>query len=295
MKILLTGKNGQVGFELQRALSPLGELIAVDRIRCDLANEDALRQCIRETKPHVIVNAAAYTAVDKAETDRELAEAINHIALGVIGEEAKSLDALVIHYSTDYVFDGLKDSPYDENDTPNPQSVYGASKLAGERALQTSWAKHIILRTSWVVGAHGGNFAKTMLKLATERDALKIIADQFGAPTSASLLADVTAQIIRQITLFKTPVAPYGIYHFTASGETNWYAYACYVIEKARVAGLDLRVAPQGIVPITTAEYITAAKRPTNSRLNTNKLKTTFDMHLPTWQVGVDHILEQIL
>ena len=198
MKILLTGKNGQVGFELQRALAPLGEVVAVDQHECDLSNPDAIRQLVAKVAPQVIINPAAYTAVDKAESEQQLAQAINGTAPGVFGEEAARLGALVIHYSTDYVFDGCASGAYLESDTPNPQSVYGKTKLAGEKALQASGADHLIFRTSWVFGAHGANFAKTMLRLAAEREGLKIVADQFGAPTSAALLADVTAQVLGQ-------------------------------------------------------------------------------------------------
>ncbi len=294
MKILLTGKNGQVGFELQRALAPLAQIIAVDHGQCDLANGDALRQLIRDLRPGIIVNPAAYTAVDKAEADRETAFAVNAVAPGILGEEAAKLGALVVHYSTDYVFDGNKDSAYTETDTPNPQSVYGLSKWQGEQALTASGARHLIFRTSWVVGAHGSNFARTMLRLAMERDSLGVVADQFGAPTSAALLADVTALLLRQA--MREPGAfPDGLYHLTAGGETSWHAYACHVIETARAAGKPVRVAPMAIKPIATTDYPTSAKRPANSRLDTRKLRDTFSLTLPDWKAGVDHILQQIL
>lgn len=294
MKLLLTGKNGQVGFELQRALAVLGDVIAIDAKECDLADEAAIRRVVRAIRPDVIVNPAAYTAVDKAESEHALAQAINARAAGVLAEEAAALRALLVHYSTDYVFDGTKTGVYLESDAPNPSSVYGATKLAGECAIAASCARHIILRTSWVVGAHGGNFAKTMLRLAGERDTLSVVADQFGAPTSAALLADLTAHLVRQAQCSPANF-PYGLYHAVAAGETNWHAYACHVIERARVAGRPIRVAPWAIKAISTSDYPTPAKRPANSRLDTSLLRETFGLNLPDWKIGVDHILDQIL
>ena len=295
MKLLITGKNGQVGFELQRALAPLGEIVAVDHAECDLSSADAIRALVRRLQPDVIVNPAAYTAVDKAESDQDTVFAVNAVAPGVFGEEAARLNALVVHYSTDYVFDGKKAGAYSEDDTPNPQSVYGQSKLAGEQALQASGAKHLTFRTSWVVGAHGNNFAKTMLRLAVDRDSLSVVADQWGAPTSAALLADVTAQLIRQHALADDQLFPYGLYHLVAGGETNWHDYARYVIEAARAAGKPIKVTPSNIKAITTADYPFPAPRPANSRLDTRKLQDTFGLILPHWQLGLSHILEQIL
>jgi dTDP-4-dehydrorhamnose reductase len=295
MKLLITGKNGQVGFELQRALAPLGEIVAVDHAECDLSSADAIRALVRRLQPDVIVNPAAYTAVDKAESDQDTVFAVNAVAPGVFGEEAARLNALVVHYSTDYVFDGKKAGAYSEDDTPNPQSVYGQSKLAGEQALQASGAKHLTFRTSWVVGAHGNNFAKTMLRLAVDRDSLSVVADQWGAPTSAALLADVTAQLIRQHALADDQLFPYGLYHLVAGGETNWHDYARYVIEAARAAGKPIKVTPDNIKAITTADYPLPAPRPANSRLDTRKLQDTFGLILPHWQLGISHILEQIL
>ncbi|MEN9760298.1 MAG: hypothetical protein RI906_124 [Pseudomonadota bacterium] len=294
MRLLLTGKNGQVGFELQRALAVLGEVIAIDSEDCDLADEAAIRRVVRTIRPDVIVNPAAFTAVDKAESEQALAQAINAQAPGVLAEEAKALGALLVHYSTDYVFDGTKLCAYLESDTPNPSSVYGATKLAGERVIAAAGCRHLILRTSWVVGVHGGNFAKTMLRLASERDALSVVADQFGAPTSAALLADLTAHLVREAQ--RTPAEfPYGLYHAVAAGETNWHGYACHVIERARVAGKTIRVAPDAIKAITTSDYPTPAKRPANSRLDTSLLRETFGLQLPDWKMGIDHILDQIL
>ena len=294
MKLLLTGKNGQVGFELQRSLAPLGEIVAVDLAECDLSSPEAIRQLVRDTRPDVIVNPAAYTAVDKAETDCEAAFAVNAIAPGIFGEEAARLGAFVIHYSTDYVFDGTKQGAYTEDDATNPQSVYGLTKRDGELALAHANQRHLILRTSWVVGAHGGNFAKTMLKLAADRDSLNVVADQWGVPTSAALLADIAAHLVRQQR--SNPEAfPYGTYHCVASGETNWCDYARYVIGAAIKAGRPIKVQPEAIKPITTADYPTPAKRPANSRLATSKFRDTFGLELPHWQAGLDHILQQVL
>jgi len=294
VKLLLTGKNGQVGFELQRALAPLGEIVAVDLAECDLSSPEAIRQLVRDVRPEVIVNPAAYTAVDKAETDRDLVFAVNAVAPGIFGEEAAKLGAFVIQYSTDYVFDGTKQGAYIEDDAPNPQSIYGESKLDGELALQAANPRHLILRTSWVVGAHGGNFAKTMLKLAADRDSLSVVADQWGVPTSAALLADLAAHLIRQQR--SNPESfPYGTYHCVAGGETNWCDYARFVIGAAIKAGKPLKVQSEAIKPITTADYPTPAKRPANSRLDTRKFRDNFGLELPHWQAGLDHILQQIL
>jgi dTDP-4-dehydrorhamnose reductase len=294
LKILVTGKNGQVGFELQRALAPLGEVAAVGQAECNLADAEAVRALVRRIAPDVIVNPAAYTAVDKAESDRQTAFAVNAQAPGVLGEEAARLGALVVHYSTDYVFNGAKDGSYAETDEPDPQSVYGSSKYAGERALAAANPRHLILRTSWVLGAHGGNFAKTMLRLATERERLTVVADQFGAPTSAALLADLTAQLVRQYQREGAQGFPYGTYHLTASGETSWCDYARFVIGEALAAGKTLKAGPSAVAPLTTAEYPTPAKRPSNSRLDTSRFRSTFGLRLPPWQEGVRHVLQQI-
>jgi dTDP-4-dehydrorhamnose reductase len=284
-----------VGFELQRALAPLGEIVAVARAECDLADAAAIRDLIRKVKPGVIVNAAAYTAVDKAEADTATAAAVNARAPGVLGEEAARLGAWVVHFSTDYVFDGAKRAAYVEEDAANPQSAYGRSKREGELALQASGARHLILRSSWVVGAHGNNFAKTILRLAAEREQLNVVADQFGVPTSAALLADLTAQLVRQVQLQGPDQFAFGLYHVAPAGETNWHAYACYVIGEALRAGKQLRVKPENIKAITTAEYPTPARRPANSRLDTTRFRQAFGLHLPSWQSGLQHILEQII
>lgn len=289
-KILITGKNGQVGFELQRSLSVLGEIVAVDRSQCDLADSEAIRRLVREVCPDVIVNPAAYTAVDKAESESAQAESINTTAVRIFAEEAAKLGALLVHYSTDYVFDGQKDGVYSETDAPNPQSVYGKTKLAGEQAIAAAHTRHIILRTSWVFGAHGNNFLKTMLRLAREREALKIVADQIGAPTSAALLADATAQIVAQyLRAADRDAFPYGLYHLVSQGETSWHGYASYVIEAARQRGMQFKV--REIAPIPTSAYPLPAPRPANSRLATDKLRKAFGLTLPDWQSQVDQAL----
>lgn len=295
MRILLTGKNGQVGFELQRALSVLGEVVAVGQAECDLADATAVRALVAKVRPDVIVNPAAYTAVDKAESEQALARAINAEAPRVLGEEAEGLGALVVHYSTDYVFDGILDRPYVESDIANPQGVYGLTKRDGELALEAATPRHIILRTSWVVGAHGANFAKTMLRLAAERDTLRVVADQWGAPTSAALLADVTAHVVRQWQRQKKETFPYGLYHCAAGGETNWCDYARFVVAAAVRAGRSLKIDPESIQAISTADYPLPAKRPANSKLECTRFKQTFGLELPHWQLGLQHILTSIL
>lgn len=295
MKFLLTGKNGQVGFELQRALAPLGEVVAVDRSACDLADPDAIRALIAGLRPDVIVNPAAYTAVDRAESDETAARAINAIAPGVIGEAARAIGAVVVHYSTDYVFDGTGEGAYRESDTPNPQSVYGRTKLAGEQALQASGADHLIFRTSWVFGAHGGNFAKTMLRLASERDVLKVVADQYGAPTPAALLADATAQVLGRLQREGRNGFPFGLYHLVADGVTTWHAYAQAVVSAAAAAGKPLKIAAADIEAIPTSAYPVPAPRPANSRLNTDQFRQAFGLRLPPWEEGLAHVLQQLL
>jgi dTDP-4-dehydrorhamnose reductase len=294
--LLVTGGNGQVGFELRRSLAPLGRVVALDRASCDLSRPEELRRVIREHRPDVIVNAAAYTAVDKAETDQESAYAVNAVAPGVLAEEARASGSLLVHYSTDYVFDGNKDGAYVEADPTVPQSIYGKSKLAGEQAIAESGATALILRTCWVAGAHGGNFARTMLKLARERDSLRVIADQFGAPTTAALIADVTAQIVARFWLFGSrDTFPSGIYHLAAAGETTWHGYATEVLTIASARGVQLRVDPASIEAIPTSAYPLPAPRPANSRLDTQKLRQVFGIYLPDWQQGIELLLDQIL
>ncbi|MBK9945780.1 MAG: dTDP-4-dehydrorhamnose reductase [Nitrospira sp.] len=295
MKILLTGKHGQVGFELQRTLAPLGEIHAVDYTECDLADASAISALVRSVRPDLIVNPGAYTAVDKAESEPGLAHAVNAVAPGILGEEAARLGAWVVHYSTDYVFDGTKLEAYTEDDPTNPQSVYGRTKRDGEIALRESGARHLIFRTSWVVGAHGNNFAKTILRLALEREQLTVVADQYGAPTSAALLADVTAQLVRQRQSEGADRFSYGLYHLVAGGDTTWCEYARFVVSEALAAGKPLKLVPETIRAIRSSEYPTAAKRPANSRLDTGELRRTFGFELPDWQNGVRHVLQQIL
>lgn len=296
MRILLLGKGGQVGWELQRSLAPLGELIALDAdstTMCgDFTNLAGLAETVRRVAPDIIVNAAAHTAVDKAESEADLVRTINALASGVLAEEAKRINAWLIHYSTDYVFDGSGEQAWREQDAVAPLSVYGATKLEGEQLIQKSGCKHLIFRTSWVYGARGGNFAKTMLRLAQERDSLKIINDQFGAPTGADLLADVTAHAIR--TAMARPEVS-GLYHLVAGGVTTWHEYASMVIAYAREHGVAIKVAQDAILPVPTSAFPTPAKRPHNSRLNTEKLQHTFALTLPDWQVGVQRMLTEIL
>jgi len=296
VKILLFGKGGQVGWELQRSLAPLGELVALDADSRELSGNftdpDGLTRTIRSVKPDVIVNAAAHTAVDKAESEPELVRAINALAPGVLAQEAQRSNAWLIHYSTDYVFDGGGERSWRETDTTAPLNVYGATKLEGERLIQQAGCKHLIFRTSWVYGARGGNFAKTMLKLAQERDSLKVIDDQIGAPTGADLLADVTAHAIR--TVRQQPELS-GLYHLVAAGETSWHGYASFVIDYARHAGIPLKVAPDAIQPVPTSAFPTPARRPHNSRLDTAKLQNAFGLTLPVWQNGVTRMLTEIL
>ena len=297
MKILLFGKNGQVGWELQRSLAPLGDIVALDHdgapgLSGDFAHPDSLAATVRAVAPDLIVNAAAHTAVDKAEGEPDLARALNALAPGVLAREAATLGALLVHYSTDYVFDGSGDAPRAEDAPTGPLSVYGATKLEGEALIRQSGCRHLIFRTSWVYAARGGNFARTMLRLAAERDQLTIIDDQHGAPTGAELLADVTAHAAR-MTLADPALA--GTYHLVAGGETTWHAYARHVIEYARARGCSLRVAPDAILPVPTRAFPTPAQRPANSRLDTRKLQQAFGLVLPPWQQGVDRMLDEIL
>ncbi|EXI88864.1 MAG: dTDP-4-dehydrorhamnose reductase [Candidatus Accumulibacter regalis] len=296
MRILLFGKRGQVGWELQRSLAPLGTIVALDRegdgqLCGDLTRLDGLAACVRAVAPDVIVNAAAHTAVDKAEAEPALARTLNALAPGVLAEEASRLGAWLVHYSTDYVFDGSGERPWQENDATAPLSVYGQSKLAGEQAV-AACGKHLIFRTSWVYAARGNNFARTMLRLAGERDRLQVIADQIGAPTGAELLADVTAQALRSVR--RQPQLA-GLYHLAAAGETSWHGYARHVVDFARQAGESIRVAPSAIEAVPSSAYPLPAPRPLNSRLDTRKLQTAFDLCLPDWRVGVDRMLAEVL
>lgn len=291
MKSLLFGKNGQVGWELQRALNPLGELVAVGCEECDLTDPTAIRDLVRAIKPAVIVNAAAYTAVDKAEHEPDLAYAINAVAPEVLAGEAACCGAWLVHYSTDYVFDGSGDKPWRECDPTSPLSVYGRSKLAGDQAIQTSGCRYLIFRTSWVFAARGGNFIRTILRLAQERDRITIIDDQIGAPTGAELLADVTAHALR-MAMLRPELA--GLYHLAAGGEVSWYGYACFVLETARKLGVGFKVGSGGIEAIPASKYPTPAKRPLNSRLDCSLLQNTFGLYLTTWQLGVARVLHEL-
>lgn len=296
MKILLFGRGGQVGWELQRALGVLGELVALDSDAkhnpggwCgDFTDLEGLSHTVESVQPDVIVNAAAHTAVDKAESEPALSRQINALAPAVLAQAATKIGATLVHYSTDYVFDGSGSAPWKETDATGPLSVYGQTKLEGERAVATT-PRHLILRTSWVYAARGGNFAKTMLRLAVERESLTVIDDQFGAPTSAELLADVTAHAVR--ALVQQPELA-GLYHCVAAGETSWHGYAQYVL--AQALGLVLKAGPQQVQPIATSAYPTPARRPLNSRLDTSKLQQAFDLHLPHWQHGVQRMLVEI-
>ncbi len=293
MKILLTGKNGQVGFELQKKLSALGEVVATDRKELDLVNPDAIRAFIDQIKPDIIINPAAYTAVDKAESEPELAYQINTVAPAVLAQKAKELDIPLVHFSTDYVFDGLKKKAYVETDETNPQSVYGKTKCEGEEKVR-SHAKHIILRTSWVFGSYGNNFLKTILHLIAERESIKIVADQWGSPASSSMLADVTFQIVDAIFKNKN-FNDYGTDHVTSDGDTNWQQYASLIASELIKLNVKIKCEPDKIRPILTSEYLTAAERPLNSRLNTDKLKKTFVLELPHWESEVKKVLREII
>ena len=296
MNILLLGKGGQVGWELQRSLAVLGNLTALDfdsTEHCgDFANPVGIADTVRALRPDVIVNAAAHTAVDKAESEPELARLLNATTPGVLAQEAARLGALLVHYSTDYVFDGSGTRPWVETDTPAPLSVYGRTKLEGEQRIAQSGAQHLILRTSWVYAARGGNFAKTMLRLAQERERLTVIDDQWGAPTGADLLADVTAHAISHL---RQRPQDGGLYHCAAGGETNWNLYAKYVLVQAMKALPAIKIKATDVMPVPTSAFPTPAVRPHNSRMNTRKLQTTFGLTLPHWQQGVARMVAEIL
>lgn len=296
MKILLLGGTGQVGWELQRSLSVLGEVMAVGRSNSalcgDFTDPEGVAATVRAVRPDVIVNAAAHTAVDKAESEPELAHLLNATTPDVLAHEAHALGALLVHYSTDYVFDGSGDSARDEQAAAAPLSVYGQTKLEGEQLIQASGCRHLIFRASWVYAARGANFAKTMLRLAKERDTLTVINDQFGTPTGADLLADVTAHAIRHVAQHPEHL---GLYHCVAGGETTWHAYAQFVIEMARQIQPELALKVQTVSPVPTSAFPTPATRPHNSRLNTQKLQAAFDLQLPHWHQGVTRMLQEIL
>lgn len=303
-KILLIGKNGQVGWELQRTLQPLGEVIPVGRrptphtshLTIDLENPDSIQSVVSEVKPGLIVNAAAYTAVDKAEEEPDLAMAINGIAPGILAEEAKRVGAAIIHYSTDYVFDGTKDTPYTEDDAPNPINMYGKTKLAGEQAVQAIDVPYLILRSSWVYGARGNNFVLTILRLARERDELRIVDDQIGTPTWSRMIAETTAQILVQCLApsdndTQPLVCNSGVYHLSASGQTSWYGFAKFILSHADKL---LQNRKTRLIPISSAEYPSAAQRPPNSLLNHEKLMRRYGLAMPDWEDGLELCLEEM-
>lgn len=292
MKIVLLGSNGQVGRELQRSLAPLGELHCLARADADMEKPEALRLLLRDLQADVVVNASGYTAVDKAESEPEKAMQINAASVGVLAEECQALGAWLVHYSTDYVFDGRKQGAYNESDQPAPLSVYGLSKWQGEQQAQRC-QRHLIVRTSWVYAAHGTNFVRTILRLAQQRTALQVVADQYGAPTGAELIADITACLLQRLT-GADAIEP-GIYHLAATGETTWFDLACHIVQRARAAGLPVLVPEEGIQAISTADYPCAARRPMNSRLSVAKLETVSGLSMPHWQAGIDAVLNELL
>ncbi|MBT4668152.1 MAG: dTDP-4-dehydrorhamnose reductase [Candidatus Ruthia sp.] len=291
MKILLLGANGQVGTELQRTLLVLGELKSCTRAQANLEDLQGLRSLIQDYQPNIIVNAAAYTAVDQAESDKDKAELVNTDAVGVMAHEAKDLDAWLIHYSTDYVFDGEKLNAYVESDPTSPINIYGNTKCKGEELITSSGCKHLIFRTSWVYGSHGNNFAKTMIRLFQEKDELSVVNDQIGVPTSAELIADVTSACLMQSLQKDTDLS--GVYHLAPNGNTSWYGFAEYLCEKGKFIVDGMSNCSVGLSPIATLQYPTPAKRPENSLLNTNKISQAFGVFMPMWQVHVDRFLNQ--
>jgi dTDP-4-dehydrorhamnose reductase len=295
VKILLLGKTGQLGWELERALAALGEVIAPGRSNVDLEDLEGLREALRVTRPDVIVNAAAYTTVDRAETDARRAGRVNFEAVDAIAEEAARRRAWLVHYSTDYVFDGTLARPYREDDAATPLSVYGRTKLAGEDAIRAHRGPHLVFRTSWLYGAHGANFAKTILRLAHEREELEIVADQHGAPTSAAFVADVTARALARIFDGGQRHDLAGTYHLAAAGDTTWYDYARYVLAQALEHGASLAAGPDRVRPIATGDYPLPAARPRNSRLDTARLRSTFDIDPPDWRVGVAQLVARLM
>ena len=293
MKILLTGRDGQVGFALHKKLASLGEVIATNRHELDLGNPEAIKTFIDKIQPNIIINPAAYTQVDKAESEKSLAHQINAVAPQVLTDKASELDIPIIHFSTDYVFDGLKHEPYLETDEVNPQSVYGQTKWQGEEAVRHH-KKHIIFRTSWVFSSHGQNFLKTILKLIKEKTSLNVVSDQIGTPTSSETLADVTYKIVE--TIFNDPhFKDFGTYHLTLDNETNWYRYACFITDEAKRFGLQTYMTSKDIKPISSDAYPTLAKRPMNSRLDTTKIKKTFMLELPHWEEEVKRTLKALI
>lgn len=297
MNILLLGPNGQVGFELRRTLTSLGTVFAIDRhgqdgLTGDLSDQDGLIRTIQEIRPSIIVNAAAYTAVDKAESETESARQINAVAPGILAEQAQILGALLVHYSTDYVFNGTGNRAWQESDQPEPLNIYGRTKLEGEQAIRNVGCRHLIFRTAWVYAARGHNFLRTMLRLASERNALEVVDDQVGTPTSAALIAESTTRAIRAA---ESDPAVEGLYHLTPTGETTWYGYAKFVIETARDAGWPVMVKNHAIVPVPTTAFPTPARRPRNSRMDCDKFMHTFEVSLPDWRAGIKQVLAEVI
>jgi dTDP-4-dehydrorhamnose reductase len=293
MKILLTGKDGQVGFALRKKLASLGEVIATNRDILDLSDSEAIKAFINKIQPDIIINPAAYTQVDKAESEKLLAHQINAIAPQILTEKASELNIPIIHFSTDYVFDGLKDEPYLETDEVNPQSVYGQTKWKGEEWVRNH-KKHIILRTSWVFSSHGQNFLKTIMKLSQEKSSLNVVSDQQGTPTSADVLADVTFSIVK--TILNNPnFRDFGTYHLTLKGHTDWFRYACFIVDESIRLGFKTTMISKNIKPILSGNYPTLPKRPMNSRLDTSKIKKTFMLELPHWEEAVKKVLKEIV
>ncbi|VXC65756.1 dTDP-4-dehydrorhamnose reductase [Massilia sp. 9I] len=296
MKILLLGKDGQVGWELQRSLAPLGDLVAWGRLDADFLDPEALGARVRAVRPELIVNAAAYTAVDRAETDEDRARLVNAVAPGVLAREAQARGAWLVHYSTDYVFDGSKEGAWNELDATAPLSAYGRSKCEGEERIRASGARHLILRTSWVFGTRGANFAKTMLRLARERDTLDVVADQVGAPTGAALVADATALALYRIALSGREADSYsGTYHLAAGGATSWHDYARHVLARAREQGAMLKAGPEGVRAVSSSDFAAAARRPANSRLDCIKFRSRFGVVLPDWRHHVDRLVDELV
>lgn len=290
--LLIFGAEGQVGWELQRSLALLGPLLPLGRRQVDLADAAAVRAAIRRARPAAVINAGAYTAVDRAESEEEAARAVNEAAPAVMAAEARAAGIPLVHFSTDYVYDGAKGEPYREDDRPNPRSVYGRSKLAGDEAIMASGAEHLLLRTTWVFAARGQNFLRTMLRLAGERESLRVVADQVGAPTAAELLADVVARALPQLLAGR---APGGLYHCTAAGETSWHGYARLIVEEAAALGLPRVLPPERVEAISTAEYPQPAARPANSRLDCRRLEQVFGLKLPPWQFHVKRTLKELI
>ncbi len=291
MNILLLGKTGQVGHELQRSLLPLGDVAALGRDDVNLEDLASINQVLERHAPNIIVNATAYTAVDKAESDEATASMVNAESVKIMAEYADKANALLVHYSTDYVYDGEKASAYIETDTTNPQSAYGRTKLAGEHAILASGCQYLIFRTSWVFSAYGGNFINTIMRLAAERDSLSIVADQIGAPTSAELIADVTALAI---FAHKTNAIAHGIYHLSGTGEVSWHGFATHIITRLQENGVALKLSAGAVHPIESEEYPLPAKRPKNSRLDTGKLSNTLGLKIPHWSIYVDRTIDQL-